>query len=326
MNVQGQRSERQTSSGLRFRLSDIETFRLSTMNTTEHKELLKKVRRIEITTRHAVNDVFAGRYHSVFKGRGMEFDEVREYFPGDDIRSIDWNVTARTGTPHIKKFVEEREMTVMLLVDISGSNDFGSTAQLKRDLAAEVAAMLAFSATRNNDRIGLILFSDRVEKYIPPRKGTAAHVLRLIREVLYHEPQSRQTDVQPALDFLNHIASRKAVTFLISDFLFPSGCDRSLKITARRHDLIAVAIADRRERAWPKAGLVEWQDPESGERVLVDTSNASVRRTLLLEQEKRSQTLRTALNRARIDIIELFTGEPYDRAFMKFFRQRSRRR
>lgn len=296
------------------------------MNTTEHKELLKKVRRIEITTRHAVNDVFAGRYHSVFKGRGMEFDEVREYFPGDDIRSIDWNVTARTGTPHIKKFVEEREMTVMLLVDISGSNDFGSTAQLKRDLAAEVAAMLAFSATRNNDRIGLILFSDRVEKYIPPRKGTAAHVLRLIREVLYHEPQSRQTDVQPALDFLNHIANRKAVTFLISDFLFPSSCDRSLKITASRHDLIAVAIADRRERAWPKAGLIEWQDPESGERILVDTSNASVRRTLLLEQEKRSQALRTALNRARIDIIELFTGEPYDRAFMKFFRQRGKRR
>jgi len=296
------------------------------MNTTEHKELLKKIRRIEIQTRHAVNDVFAGRYHSVFKGRGMEFNEVREYFPGDDIRAIDWNVTARTGIPHIKKFVEEREMTVMLLVDISGSNDFGSTAQLKRDLAAEIAALLAFSATRNNDRIGLILFSDGVEKYIPPRKGTAAHVLRLIREVLEHAPQSRQTDVRPALDFLNHICTRKAVTFLISDFLFPPGCERSLKITARRHDLIAVSVADRREQAWPKAGVVEWQDPESGVRTLVDTSSAAVRRALLLAQEARREARQTALNRAGIDLIELFTGEPYDRAFMQFFRQRSRRR
>ena len=291
-----------------------------------HKELLKKVRRIEIRTRHAVNDVFAGRYHSVFKGRGMEFDEVREYVPGDDIRAIDWNVTARTGKPHIKKFVEEREMTVMLLVDISGSNDFGSTGQLKRDLAAEVAAMLAFSATRNNDRIGLILFSDRVEKYIPPHKGTASHVLRLIREVLYHEPQSRQTDAQPALDFLNHTTHRKAVTFLISDFIFPVNCEKSLKITARRHDLIAVAIADRHERTWPKAGLIEWRDPETGSRTLIDTSSTAVRSALLLTQEQQRETLQRTLRRAGIDTIELFTGEPYDKAFMKFFRQRSRRR
>ncbi len=291
-----------------------------------HKELLKKVRRIEIKTRHAVNDVFAGRYHSVFKGRGMEFDEVREYVPGDDIRAIDWNVTARTGVPHIKKFVEEREMTVMLLVDISGSNDFGSTGQLKRDLAAEVAAMLAFSATRNNDRIGLILFSDQVEKYIPPHKGTASHVLRLIREVLYHEPQSRQTDARPALDFLNHTTHRKAVTFLISDFIFPVPCEKALKITARRHDLIAVAIADRHERAWPKAGIVEWRDPESGRRILVDTSSTASRSALLLEQETQQENLYKTLRRAGIDTIELFTGEAYDKAFMKFFRQRSRRR
>jgi len=295
-------------------------------SATSHRELLKKVRRIEIKTRHAVNDVFAGRYHSVFKGRGMEFDEVREYVPGDDIRAIDWNVTARTGVPHIKKFVEEREMTVMLLVDISGSNDFGSTGQLKRDLAAEVAAMLAFSATRNNDRIGLILFSDRVEKYIPPHKGTASHVLRIIREVLYHEPQSRQTDARPALDFLNHTTHRKAVTFLISDFIFPASCDQSLKITARRHDLIAVAIADRHERTWPKAGLIEWRDPESGGRMLVDTSSTAVRSALLLSQEQQRETLQRTLRRAGIDTIELFTGEPYDKAFMKFFRQRSRRR
>jgi uncharacterized protein (DUF58 family) len=295
------------------------------MNSTDHKTLLKKVRRIEIKTRHAVNDVFAGRYHSVFKGRGMEFDEVREYIPGDDIRAIDWNVTARTGVPHIKKFVEEREMTVMLLVDVSGSNDFGSTGQLKRDLSAEVAAMLAFSATRNNDRIGLILFSDRVEKYIPPRKGSP-HVLRIIREVLTHEPQNAGTDAQPALDYLNHVITRKAVTFLISDFIFPSDCERALKITSRRHDLIAVSIADRRERAWPRAGLIEWQDPETKERVLVDTSSAAVRRALLIEQEDRSDRLQRTLRRAGVDWIELFTGEPYDRAFMKFFRQRSRRR
>ncbi|MGE4489946.1 MAG: DUF58 domain-containing protein [Kiritimatiellales bacterium] len=295
------------------------------MNSTDHKTLLKKVRRIEIKTRHAVNDVFAGRYHSVFKGRGMEFDEVREYIPGDDIRAIDWNVTARTGVPHIKKFVEEREMTVMLLVDVSGSNDFGSTGQLKRDLSAEVAAMLAFSATRNNDRIGLILFSDRVEKYIPPRKGSP-HVLRIIREVLTHEPQNAGTDAQPALDYLNHVITRKAVTFLISDFIFPADCERALKITSRRHDLIAVSIADRRERAWPKAGLIEWQDPETKERVLVDTSSAAVRRALLIEQEDRSDRLQRTLRRAGVDWIELFTGEPYDRAFMKFFRQRSRRR
>jgi len=295
-------------------------------SATSHRELLKKVRRIEIKTRHAVNDVFAGRYHSVFKGRGMEFDEVREYVPGDDIRAIDWNVTARTGVPHIKKFVEEREMTVMLLVDISGSNDFGSTGQLKRDLAAEVAAMLAFSATRNNDRIGLILFSDRVEKYIPPCKGTTAHVLRIIREVLYHAPQSRRTDAQPALDFLNHTTTRKAVTFLISDFIFPENFEKPLKITARRHDLIAVAIADRHERMWPKAGLIEWRDPESDKRMLVDTSSTAVRSALLLTQEQQRETLQRTLRRAGIDTIELFTGEPYDKAFMKFFRQRSRRR
>ena len=290
-----------------------------------HRELLKKIRRIEIKTRRAVNDVFAGRYHSVFKGRGMEFNEVREYFPGDDIRAIDWNVTARTGVPHIKKFVEEREMTVMLMVDVSASNDFGSGAQLKRDLAAETAAMLAFSATRNNDRIGLILFSDRVEKYISPRKGTP-HVLRIIREVLYHELQNRGTDARPALDFLNLTTTRKAVTFLISDFIFPQSCERELKITARRHDLIAVSIADRHERAWPKAGIIEWQNPETGERVAVDTSSAAVRRALLTAQEARSDALQKMLNRAGIDNIELFAGEPYDKAFMKFFRRRSRRR
>ncbi len=295
------------------------------MNNPDHKELLKKVRRIEIRTRHTVNDVFAGRYHSVFKGRGMEFNEVREYVPGDDIRAIDWNVTARSGTPHIKKFVEEREMTVILMVDISGSNDFGSTPQLKRDLAAEVAAMLAFSAIRNNDRIGLILFSDQVEKYVPPRKGSA-HVLRIVQEVLTHQPQSTGTDARPALDFLNHTHPRKAVTFLISDFIFPVDCEKPLKITARRHDLIAVTIADRHEQSWPGAGLIEWQDPESGEHILIDTSSTAVRTRLLLEQTRRGETLRDTLRRAGIDTIELLAGEPYDKAFIKFFKKRNSRR
>ena len=295
------------------------------MNTPNHKELLKKVRRIEIRTRHTVNDVFAGSYHSVFKGRGMEFDEVREYVPGDDIRAIDWNVTARSGVAHIKKFVEEREMTVMLMVDISGSNDFGSTPQLKRDLAAEVAAMLAFSATRNNDRIGLLLFSDQVEKYIPPRKGTA-HVLRIVQEVLTHQPQSTGTDARPALDFLNHTHPRKVVTFLISDFIFPIDCEKPLKITARRHDLIAVVIADKHEQIWPKAGIIEWQDPESGEHILVDTSSTAVRARLLYEQAQRGETRHNTLNRAGIDTIELLAGEPYEKAFIKFFKKRNSRR
>ena len=295
------------------------------MKTTDHKELLKKVRRIEIRTRHTVNDVFAGSYHSVFKGRGMEFNEVREYIPGDDIRAIDWNVTARSGVAHIKKFVEEREMTVMLMVDISASNDFGSTPQLKRDLAAEVAAMLAFSATRNNDRIGLILFSDQVEKHVPPRKGSA-HILRIVQEVLTHQPQSTGTDARPALDFLNHTHPRKVVTFLISDFIFPVDCEKPLKITARRHDLIAIAIVDPRERAWPNAGLIEWADPETGKSVLVDTSSTAVRSTLLLAQEKRNEQLHTKLRKIGIDIIELLAGDPYEKAFIKFFKQRSSRR
>ncbi len=295
------------------------------MNTSTHKELLKKVRRIEIRTRHAVNDVFAGSYHSTFKGRGMEFDTVREYVPGDDIRAIDWNVTARSGTPHIKKFIEEREMTVMLMVDISASNDFGSTPQLKRDLAAEVAAMLAFSATRNNDRIGLILFSDQVEKYIPPHKGSA-HVLRIVQEVLTHTPQNIGTDARPALDFLNHTHPRKAVTFLISDFIFPIDCEKPLKITARRHDLIAVTIADKHEHTWPRVGIIEWQDPESGERILIDTSSTAVRTQLLHEQAQRIDHRNNTLKRSGIDTIELLAGDPYEKAFIKFFTQRNTRR
>ena len=233
------------------------------------REILKKVRRIQIRTRHMVNDVFAGEYHSVFKGRGMEFQEVREYTPGDDVRSIDWNVTARMGHPFVKRFTEERELTVMLLVDVSASHVFGGGPQLKKDLAAEIAAVLAFAAIQNNDRVGLILFTDEVEHYLPPRKGVS-HVLRVIRDVLCFQPRHRGTALIPALDFLNHVTAHRAVTFLISDLLTGEDLKPVLTVSARRHDLIAVVTGDRREQEWPAVGLVEWTDAETGARRLVE--------------------------------------------------------
>ena len=298
---------------------------LGNSEVISHRDLLKKVRRIQITTKHAVNDVFAGQYHSTFKGRGMEFDEVREYVPGDDIRSIDWNVTARTGSPHIKKYVEEREMTVMLVVDISASHLFGSGAQMKRDLAAEVAAVLAFSAIRNNDRIGLILFAEEVEKYIPPKKGTR-HVLRLVREMLSHKPRGKGTNVVPALDYLNHISSRRNVTFLISDFMFNDDYEQLLKISARRHDLISVMIGDKRETAWPDIGIINWHDAETGETVMVDTSSRRVREQLILEQTRQMEAIDEIHRKAGIDTIRLFAGESYEKQFITFFRRRAERR
>ncbi len=288
------------------------------------RETLKKIRRIEIRTRRSVNDVFAGRYHSVFKGQGMEFQEVREYVPGDDIRSIDWNVTARTGSPHIKKFTEERELTVMLLVDISASNRFGSTAQLKRDLVAEIAAVLAFSAITNHDRVGLILFTDRVEKHIPPAKGPT-HVLRVISEILAAKPQSPRTDIGPALEYLNRVVRRRSVAFLISDFISPP-FDRILRVTARRHDLVSLVVGDKRESALPSVGLVDFEDAETGQRIWVDTSHAPTRRVLLAQQTTRRTTLLKQLSRARSDTIELNAGEPYDRQLVRFFRRREKRR
>jgi uncharacterized protein (DUF58 family) len=288
------------------------------------RDILRKVRQIEIRTRHLVNEVFAGQYHSVFKGRGMEFDEVREYLPGDDIRSIDWNVTARMGHPYVKKFVEERELTVMLVADISASNRFGSTPQLKKDLIAELTAVLAFSAIRNNDRVGLALFTDEVERYVPPRKGSS-HVLRVVREALYHPPRRRGTNVVPALDFLNHVMTRRAVCFLISDFLFPDPADRLMSVTARRHDLVGVIVGDRREQAWPKAGLVWWEDAETGARRLLDTSDDRTRRALTKRQAVRRETLLARLRRSGVDPIEVTAGEPYERALIQFFRERERR-
>jgi uncharacterized protein (DUF58 family) len=288
------------------------------------KEIIKKVRQIEIRTRHLVNDVFAGEYHSVFKGRGMEFQEVREYEPGDDIRTIDWNVTARMGHPFIKKFSEERELTVMLLVDISGSNLFGSGAQLKKDLAAELAAVLAFAAIRNNDRVGLILFSDEVEHYLPPKKGSS-HVLRVVRDVLGFKARRRGTALAPALDFLNHITARKTVAFLISDFLTGEDLQSALRVSAARHDLVALVAADRRENDWPAAGIVEWRDPESGVRQTVDTSDARVRQALAALQAKRRADLKQLLARTGLDVVEVWAGEAYDRELVRFFKARERR-
>jgi uncharacterized protein (DUF58 family) len=287
------------------------------------KEVLKKVRQIQIRTRHKVNDVFAGQYHSVFKGQGMEFEEVRPYLPGDDIRSIDWNVTARTGHPYIKKFVEERELTVMLAVDISGSQRFGSTPQRKKDLAAELAAVLAFSAIQNNDRVGLLLFSDEVEQYVAPGKGVP-HVLRVIREVLYHPPRRTGTRIEPALNYLNHVTTRRSVTFIISDFL-DTGFQRALRVTARRHDVIAVVVGDPREESWPAVGLVEWIDLETGDRRLVDTSHRPTRRRLQEWQRKEQAGRRELLRAAGVDVIEVQAGTPYDREFVRFFRMRERR-
>ncbi|MGY8778566.1 MAG: DUF58 domain-containing protein, partial [Longimicrobiales bacterium] len=225
------------------------------------REILKQVRRIEISTRGLVNEVFSGEYHSVFKGRGMNFAEVREYQYGDDIRSIDWNVTARAGAPFVKIFEEERELTVMLVVDVSASGEFGSRGRWKGEVAVEICALLAFSAIKNNDKVGLIIFSDRIEKFVPPRKGRK-HVLRVLRELLFHEPEGRGTDLTVALEYLNHVQRKKAVTFLVSDFQ-DEGFDRALAVAGRRHDLIAVRLGDRRERTLPPLGYLELEDPET---------------------------------------------------------------
>lgn len=287
-------------------------------------DVLKKIRQIQIRTTHMVSDLFAGQYHSVFKGQGMEFQEVREYLAGDDIRSIDWNVTARMGHPFIKKFVEERELTVMLMVDISRSNDFGSKQQMKRDLAAEVAAVLAFSAIQNNDRVGLILFSDEVEHYLPPRKGTR-HVLRVIRDVLYFKAKKRGTSIASALHFLNNVASRKTVAFLVSDFI-DSNYEQALAVSAKRHDLISVIIRDNRERALVPAGLIEWEDAETGRRLLLDTSNRATRQSFESNYARRQNALMNTMVKRGIDMIELTTGQPYATELVRFFMKRGKRR
>lgn len=287
-------------------------------------EILKKVRRIQIVTSAIVQDVFAGQYHSAFKGRGMEFEEVREYLPGDDVRGIDWNVTARTGRPFVKNYREERELTVVLLVDVSASQSFGTRAQLKSELVAELGATLAFSAIQNNDKVGLVLFTDRVEKFVPPRKGLR-HALRVVRELLYHEPAGRQTSVAAALDYLNRVFTRRAVVFLVSDFQCPD-FSGPLRVTRHRHDLIPVLVRDEREYALPRVGLVELVDPETGEQRLVDTSSASVRRRYVQLTAQREQALVSLLRRMKLDAIRIDTGASFVEPLTAFFRQRGSRR
>ncbi|MDP8230322.1 MAG: DUF58 domain-containing protein [Candidatus Gorgyraea atricola] len=287
------------------------------------KEILKKVRQIEIRTGRLVNNVFAGKYGSVFKGRGMEFHEVREYVPGDDIRSIDWNVTARAGNPYVKKFVEERELTVLLMADLSSSGDFGTKNKMKKEIMAEIGAVLAFSAIKNNDKVGLLLFTDHVEKFITPKKGKA-HVLRVIRELLYYKPKGKKTSINAAIEYLGKVLKKKTVIFLISDFI-DSDYEKRLRILNKRHDVIAIPISDPREMALPDVGLIEFEDAETGEVVYLDTSDDLLKK----EFKKRKYSFIEERNRifrsVGVDSVEISTDRPYIKPLMLFFKARSKR-
>jgi uncharacterized protein (DUF58 family) len=286
-------------------------------------EVLQKVRRLEIQMKHLVNDVFSGEYHSVFKGRGMEFAEVREYMPGDDIRSIDWNVTARLNAPFVKKYVEERELTVVLAVDLSASGVFGSGSQLKRDLAAEVCSILAFSAIQNNDKVGCALFTDEVELFIPPRKGRQ-HALRVIRELLYFEPAGVGTDLTQVLQLLGRVLKRRSVVFVVSDFLDPN-FEKPLSVVARRHDVIPIVVADAREETIPDVDLIDLVDAETGERMTIDTGDKRARERFLRRARRVRSWRDRIFRRLSLDAIELRTDTPYVVPLMSFFRQRAKR-
>jgi len=290
---------------------------------TATQEILKKVRHIEIYTRRVVNDVMAGEYHSVFKGRGMEFDEVREYLPGDEIRTIDWNVTARTGRPHVKRYVEERELTVMLCVDASSSGLFGTTSEMKEELATELCAVLAFSAIKNNDRVGLIIFTDQVEHYLPPKKGRK-HVLRVIRDLLNFRPSKRTTSITAALDYLNRVLRRRAVVFLVSDF-FDRDLRKPLAIANRRHDLVAISVGDPREEDLPPIGFLEFEDAETGEVVVVDTYDKQVRAAFARASRGERDQRESLFRSLSVDHIALRTGESFVKPLVRFFEERARR-
>jgi uncharacterized protein (DUF58 family) len=287
-------------------------------------ELLRKIRGIEIRSRHIVTEVLAGQYHSAFKGSGMEFEEVREYQPGDDVRSIDWNVTARMQHPFIKTYREERELTVVLMVDMSASLVFGSGERTKREVAAEVAAVLALAAIRNQDKVALLLFTDRVERYIPAGKGPR-HVLRVVREILGFKPEGSGTDLQPALTFLNRVLHHKAVVFWIGDGHISTDQLEAAKRTARRHDLIAMRLDDPGETDWAAVGLLDWIDPETGERFLIDTGSRQVREALQRDVQQWSDTLTREHLRGGIEFLILNTHEAYERDLARFFRLRARR-
>lgn len=287
-------------------------------------ELLKKVRKLEIKTRGLSKHLFSGEYHSAFKGRGMSFSEVREYQYGDDVRSIDWNVTARTGDPHIKIFEEERELTVMLLVDLSGSSFFGSRRQMKHEIITEICAVLAFSAIQNNDKVGVLFFTDRIELFIPPKKGKQ-HILRIIRELLQVEPVGHQTDIGLALEFFNNLIKKRSIVFLLSDFM-DRGYDKPLRVTARRHDLVGLHIYDPRERDLPKMGLLRVRDPESGALRWIDSSVSMYRRQFREGFEKNEENMRQLFFRSGADLAPIRTDEPYVQKLLQFFQRRSQHR
>jgi uncharacterized protein (DUF58 family) len=300
------------------------------MQPVTTKTIVNSMRRLEIRTRRLVNDSLLGEYQSVFKGRGMDFDEVREYVAGDEIRSIDWNVTARAGRPFVKKYTEERELTILLVVDISASGNFGSGPQSKRELAAEVASLLALSAIRNSDKVGLVLYTDRIEKYLAPAKGRR-NVLRLVREIIYHEPLGRGTDAAKALELADHVLHRRAVVFLISDFQSNKDAAQSraelrlaLRQTNRRHDLISIHIEDPRERILPDVGILSLEDAETGELIELDTTNPSVRRMFSQRSIDRVARLVSDFRSEGVDTLQLHTGAPYLPVLRRFFKSRGR--
>jgi len=287
------------------------------------RELAKKIRYLQIYTSKAVNDTLAGEYESVFKGRGMEFDEVREYQIGDEVRSIDWNVTARMGHPYVKRFVEERELTVVFLVDLSASGAFGSVRRMKNEVAAELCALLAFSAIKNNDKVGLVVFTDRIEMFVPPAKGTT-HVLRLIRDLLNFKPRQSMTDIAAGIEYLGRVIRKKSVIFLVSDFL-GSDYEKQLRILGRRHDVIAVSVTDPREVSMPNVGLVELEDAETGELIVLDTGSAAIRRDYQKMGRVRQQKLRDLFRSMDVDQIDVFTDRDYLKDLVRFFKTRERR-
>lgn len=288
------------------------------------EDLIKRIRQIQIYTSRAVNASFAGQYESVFKGRGMQFDEVREYTPGDDIRAIDWNVTARTGRPFIKRFVEEREMTVLFAVDLSASGEFGTVNKMKNELAAEFCAVLAFAAARNNDKVGLLIFTDRIELFIPPKKGSR-HVLRLIRDLLAFEMPRRKTNIPMALDYIARVVRRRATVFVVSDFI-ETGFKKPLSLLSKRHDVVAVPVRDRVEIEMPSVGLIEVQDAETGEIMLVDTSSRRFRSQYGQSSSRRFEELTSTLRSSNVDFIPIATDKAYINDLIQFFHMRHRRR
>ncbi len=287
----------------------------------ETADLLKKVRKIEIKTKGLSSHIFSGEYHSTFKGRGMSFSEVREYQYGDDVRNIDWNVTARTGTPHIKVFEEERELTVMLLIDVSGSSFFGTVNQMKNEILTEICAVLAFSAINNNDKVGVLFFSDKVEKFIPPKKGRQ-HILRIIRELIDFEPEGQGTDLAEALQYFNNVLKKRCITFVLSDFM-TKDYEQALRIIARRHDLVGIHLSDPRETELPNVGLIRARDPETGKTMWLDTGSSRVREDYRQNFEDNFNYFKSTFLRSGADFVKIRTDESYVNALLKFFKKRS---